>query len=757
MRSMRKLMGQDVGIPRRAWREGPADAFLLGSHSRAREALDLSLRMQAQGYNAFVLGEDRSGRMTATLAYLRDGGGRALSDPSDWLYLNNFSDDAAPLAFRLGAGDGRRFFDALDRTLRRVFSMFDAALASPAHRERVDALYRDERQADEASRSAPDLSEPDTSGPAASATDGAREADRVETAVAHRRAVADEVRIDLDRQTLSTILESECPAFLAAFDGYPEIRRWLGDLRADLLRHVDILTAAKDETRRSRLFERYRVNLFVDHGESEAGVVLEATPTYENLFGQMEYRRVDGVAETNFLMIRPGSLHRANGGILVLRAEALSKEDLAWRHLKAALRDRVIRIEELHRVGSMPIAGLPRPQPIPLDVKVVIVGGRDCYFRSFADDAEFHSFFKIKADIDADMQASDDNQAHLGSLICAMAGRNGLRCTPPAVSLLLGLAARFAGRRDLLTAQFELLEDLVCEAGQFSEDPEAISPDSVYAAWQAQRRRNGRPEKRFFDSVQRGHIAIATSGMAVGQVNALTIRDLGEHRFGRPSRVTAQASMGRKGVVNIERVADLGGRVQQKGALVVEGYLRGTFGRQHPMSFDCSITFEQNYGGIDGDSASVAELVAIISILSGLPVRQNLAITGSFNQLGEVQSVGSLIEKVEGFFRATELERAAGLRHGVVLPASNEGDLVLEDEIVAAVEADVFSIWTVARVEEAIDLLCAAGPSVERASQAAYAAASEALERFDGLLWSRERLARPSEQPPRGSLARGDG
>lgn len=740
---MRKLFGSDVAIPRLAWRQGPADAFLLGSHSRAREALDLSLRMQAPGYNAFVLGEDRAGRMTATLTYLRNGGGRVAAAPSDWLYLNNFADDAAPLAFRLKAGDGRLFFDALDRVLRRVFTMFDTALASAAHRERVEALYRDAGEA--------------RTMPAPAASENVCAADREEAAVAHRQADADEGRLELDRQTLAAILESECPEFLAAFDGYPEIRRWLQDLRADLLRHVDGLTSARDEAARRRLFERYRVNLLVDHdGDAAGDVVLEATPTYENLFGQLEYRRVDGVAETSFLMIRPGSLHRANGGILVLRAEALAREELAWRHLKAALRDRVIRIEELHRVGSMPIAGLPRPQPIPLDVKVVIVGGRDCYFRFFVDDAEFHTFFKIKADIDADMEANDDNRSHLGSLICAMAARNGLRCTPEAVGLLLGLAARFAGRRDLLTAQFELLEDLVCEAGQFSDDPEAISPDSVYAAWHAQRRRNGRPEKRFFDSVQRGHVAIATKGMVIGQVNALTIRDLGEHRFGRPSRVTARASIGRQGVVNIERVADLGGRVQQKGALVVEGYLRGLFGQQHPMSFDCSITFEQNYGGIDGDSASVAELVAILSALSRVPVRQNLAITGSFNQLGEVQSVGSLIEKVEGFFRATEEERAAGLRHGVVVPASNEGDLVLEDDVAAAVEAGVFSIWTIGRVEEAIDLLCADGPAAERSSQTVYAAAAAALVRFDELLWRRETATRLLDAPSRGLAVRGE-
>jgi predicted ATP-dependent protease len=251
-------------------------------------------------------------------------------------------------------------------------------------------------------------------------------------------------------------------------------------------------------------------------------------------------------------------------------------------------------------------------------------------------------------------------------------------------------------------------------------------------AWRARYRREARAEERFHLSVRRRHVAIATSGAVVGQVNALTIRELGDSHFGRPSRLTARASVGHRGLINIERITELGGRTQQKGVLVVEGYLRGTFARRHPISFDCSITFEQSYGNIDGDSASVGELVAIISALSGLPARQELAVTGSFNQLGEVQAVGDVIEKVEGYFRVTAKERADGVRHGVVLPLANAHDLALEDEVAAAVADGTFSIWAIERVEEAVELFLGT-PAVE-----AYDRAASTLKTFDDLI--RERL-----------------
>lgn len=751
---MLKLKGAHVGIPRFPWRDAPASAFQLSSHRRAREALDLALAIDAPGYNVFVLGEDRTGRMSATMNYLRSVHRKPVGGHGDWIYLHNFHDEAAPRAFRLKAGDGRRFVDAMDKFLWRTRTMLEAALGSEGHRARVAALYREvdarlaaaqKRRARKASATSARSGGKQTA--PARRPAGAPDAtlDRIERETAQLRTAADERRETLDRQTLQSILEDELPPLTTGFGDYADLREWLSEFRADLLSYVDVLadTDADDEGS-LRVLERYRVNLLVENAPADDGVVVEANPTYDNLFGRIEYKRVEGVAETNFLLIRPGALHRANGGILVLRAESLTRDETAWRFLKAALRDREIRIEELHRVGSMPITGLPKPHPVLLDVKVVIVGSRDSYFRFFAEDSEFHAHFKVKADIDADMEASDTNLAHLGSLITTMAAAHGVTCTREAVSLLLGLAARFAGRRDLVSSRFELLEDLLCEATEFASDRQQLSPDAIYAAWQALQRRNGRAEQRFFDSIRRGHVAIATKGLAVGQVNALTVRDVGEHRFGRPSRVTARASIGRRGVVNIERMAELGGRIQQKGALIVEGYLRGVFGQNHPVSFDCSITFEQNYGGVDGDSASVAELLAILSTLAEAPLRQDLAVTGSFNQHGEVQAVGDLIEKIEGFFRATEIERVAGLRHGVILPAANVADLVLDDDVTAAVEAGVFEIWGIAHVEEAVDLLCIPERTSQRASQGVFATAAATLARFDRTLWDREARLRSS-------------
>jgi predicted ATP-dependent protease len=495
----------------------------------------------------------------------------------------------------------------------------------------------------------------------------------------------------------------------------------------------DVRNLARPAGDDERLPAKYCTNLLVDHSRADECVVLEPNPTYENLFGYIEYRRVDGMSETDLLLIRAGALHRANGGVLVLRAEPLAKDETVWTYLKAALRDRAIRIEEPHRSGGMPLIGTPRPAPIPLDAKIVIVGTPDSYYNFFSNDPDFKTHFKVKADIDPDMPATADNLNILGSLIDRMAARQGVLCTPEAVGLLLGLSGRLATRRDSLSSRFELIEDLLHEAGRHVVAGERLKPDAVLAAWRARYRREARAEERFHLSMRRRHVAIATSGAVVGQVNALTIRELGDSHFGRPSRLTARASVGHRGLINIERMTELGGRTQQKGALVVEGYLRGTFTRRHPISFDCSITFEQSYGNIDGDSASIGELVAIISALSGLPVRQEFAVTGSFNQLGEVQAVGDVIEKVEGYFRVTAKERAEGVRHGVVLPAANAHDLVLEDEVVAAVADGTFAIWAVERVEEAIELFLGS-PALE-----VYDRVANTLKSFDDLI--RDRLA----------------
>ena len=759
---MRALRGADIGIPRHHWEPGSEDTFALSSHARAREALDLSLSINAPGFNVYVLGEDRTGRMSATVSYLGAICTPARTGRKDWIYLQNFRDPRQPLAFGLAVGDGARFAEALRRYVTRLRSMLIASLESDSHRERVKRIHRTadeqigERQAALA-RAAEQVGftlEESAEGvrlraPSADTPERERnrerlsdELDQLEREAGQLRATAEAQALALDRQTLATLIEGEVADFAATFADYPALSEWIDDLTEEMIR--DVRNLARPTPDGERLPAKYSTNLLVDHSRSDECVVLEPNPTYENLFGYIEYRRVDGMSETDLQLIRSGALHRANGGVLVLRAEPLAKDETVWTYLKAALRDRVIRIEEPNRGGGMPLIGTPRPAPIPLDAKIVIVGTPDSYYNVFSNDPDFKTHFKIKADIDPDMPATPDNLNILGSLIDRMAARQGVLCTPEAIGLLLGLSSRFAMRRDSLSSRFELIEDLLYEAGLHITPGERLRPEAVLSAWRARYKREARAEERFHLSVKRRHVAIATSGAVVGQVNALTIRELGDSHFGRPSRLTARASVGHRGLINIERITELGGRTQQKGVLVVEGYLRGTFARRHPISFDCSLTFEQSYGTIDGDSASVGELVAIISALSGLPVRQELAVTGSFNQLGEVQAVGDVIEKVEGYFRVTAKERTEGIRHGVVLPAANTHDLVLEDEVVSAVDDGTFSIWAIETVEEAVELFLGC-PALE-----AYDRAASTLKAFDELI--RDRLT-PDPWRDRGQAA----
>lgn len=746
---MRALRAADIGIPRHDWQTVDEGTFALSSHARAREALDFALSIDAPGFNVYVLGDDRTGRMSATVAYLDAICTPEKSSRRDWIYLQNFRAPRLPLAFGLAIGDGARFAEALRRYVSRIRSMLVAALESDTHRERIKGIFRaadeqiNQKQAALA-RAAEEVGfalEESAEGirlrpPVAETPDRERnrerlssELDELEREAGQLRAGAEAQALAHDRQTLAGLIETEVADFAASFSDYPALSEWIDDLTEEMLR--DVRNLGRPVPEGERLPARYSANLLVDHARADECVVLEPNPTYENLFGYIEYRRVEGTSETDLMLIRPGALHRANGAVLVLRAEPLAKDETVWTHLKAALRDRAIRIEEPHRSGGMPLIGTPRPEPIPLDAKIVIVGTPDSYYNFFSGDPDFKTHFKVKADIDPDMPATPGNLNILGSLIDRMAARQGILCTPEAVALLLGLSSRLATRRDALTSRFELIEDLLHESGRHVVANGRLKPEAVLAAWRARYRREARAEERFHLSVRRRHVAIATSGAVVGQVNALTIRELGDSHFGRPSRITARASVGHRGLVNIERITELGGRTQQKGALVVEGYLRGTFGRRHPISFDCSITFEQSYGSIDGDSASVGELVAIMSALSGLPVRQELAVTGSFNQLGEVQAVGDVIEKAEGYFRVTAPERAAGVRHGVVLPLANAGDLVVEDEVAAAVADGTFSIWAVERVEEAVELFLGS-PAVE-----VYDRAANTLKGFDDLIKDR--------------------
>lgn len=727
---MQSLDYRDVSIPQHRWEPGIGDVFNLSSHIRARQAIDLALSIIGPDFNVILIGDENVGRMTATVDYLRYRRPIEHLVRQDWLYLQNFWVEHEPRAFGVNPGEGRRFEEHLTHYVKRVFTMLKAALDSETHRARLEEIYRDaERELDgkqrqlrrgserngSARRGAARkleatlrLSQADEDPEARATSRGLFEnPTEFEEEAGKIKAAAEYAATELDRKTLEAIIMKERAAFSDQFAQYQDLCNWIDDLNTDMLSNVTtIARLVRDGS--VDVPVRYRANLLIDQTDNDGvPVILEPNPTYENLFGAIEYRRQQGSFETDFSLIRPGALHRANGGILVLRAESLAKDDSVVDALKAALRDGMIAIEERHRMGSMPVANTPRPQPIPLSLKIIVISSPGTFYQHFSDDTEFRAHFKIRAEIDPDMPATLENAATLAAILQRTIMRHGMQYTTDAVDCLLGLSSKIAGRRDILSARFELLDDLIREAQRLAEPSKALSREEILLAWNARRHRNRRAEERFLESIARRHIAISTEGTAIGQVNALTVREVGDYAFGRPSRVSARASIGRKGVVNIEHVTQLSGRSQQKGAMVVEGYLRGQFGRLRPLSFDCSITFEQNYGRIEGDSASVAEFVAIISAVCGMPIRQDLAVTGSFNQLGDVQAVGDVTEKVEGFYEATEGNRRKGLLSGVILPSANIGDLVLAEEVAEALAQGRFKIWAIDRVEEAVAIFAA--------------------------------------------------
>jgi len=743
--SVNALRAEDIGLPDFPPADpavGPVSLFDLSSHHRAREAIDLGLTIDDPGFNMFVVGEDRTGRMTAALAYL-EAFAAAKPPPPDWVYLNNFARPHKPVPYRLPTGAGRRLLDRMRSLVPTIRQALKKAFESPDFGNDMQRLS-DEIQAGlnqtfsqlqeqarglglqlERRQEGIGITPLDANGqPVEPESLGEEQKAQINAAIeslrapmrafnmeaAHMATVAGERAEELRRRTADQAIQPALDALEADFGSSAGLRRWLVELRADILDHLSLLLPPPDQMppMGRRAEDRYAVNLIVDNADlSHGSVVVEPNPTYENLFGHIEYHSINGVLDTNFSMIRSGALHRANGGILVLRADALARQPYAWEALKGALRDREIRIEERPRARSLPMAGAPKPKPMPLDIKVVIVGAPRWYYTFFSVDPDFQVYFKIKADIDPDIETTPENLATYRALIGESARlRADRECTQGAVEALLGESARWAGARDRVSARYELIEDVLSEAGEIAdaEGSDRLEADHVARALDDRRQRNARLEDRAQERITRGAMLIDTAGAVVGQINGLTVQSTGDHSFGMPARVTARTFAGDAGVLNIERVVALGGPIQQKGVYVLDGFLRGRFAQRFPLSFSASITFEQSYGGVEGDSASLAELIAILSSLADTPIRQDVAITGSVNQLGSAQAIGGINEKVEGFFRTC---LAAGLtgEQGVVLPRANEINLTLRGPVAAAIADGRFHLWSVETVEDAVSIL----------------------------------------------------
>jgi lon-related putative ATP-dependent protease len=455
-------------------------------------------------------------------------------------------------------------------------------------------------------------------------------------------------------------------------------------------------------------FDEYRANLIVDNSTTKgAPIVFEKNPTAANLTGRVEYEGKFGALVTNFRMIKNGALHKANGGYLMLDAFDLLTKPMAWEILKRALKNQEVVIESLEKAFGFMTTRTLEPEPIPMDIKVIVVGDPVLYYLLHSRDQDFPKLFKVKADFDAHTPWTEESGKQYSHFISNICQEEGLRhFAPDGVGSVIEFSARLAAHQKKLTTIFGEVVDIIRQASFWAEQngKNPVGAVEVRKAIDEKIYRSNRIETIIQDMIEEGTILIDTDGEIVGQVNGISVLSLGDYNFGKPSRITARTFVGSKGILNIDREIELGGPVHNKGSLILAGYLGGKYAEDIPLAFSASITFEQLYDGVEGDSASSSELYALLSSLSGFPIRQDLAVTGSVNQRGEIQAIGGVNEKIEGFFAVCKIKGLTGTQ-GVIIPESNVKHLMLRDEIVEAVRNEKFHIYSVATIDQGISLL----------------------------------------------------
>ena len=724
---------------------------------RAVRSIEFALGMQAPGYNLYASGPDGIGKSSIIESFLRRRA-EARPAPEDWAYVHNFEDPDRPLGLSLPAGEGRRFAEQVKLTVERAFEELQRAFESDSYARRqaevgggseqrrqelLQGLQQEAEQLGFALQmtaqgivSAPLIEgQPATDEAFAELPEAQQEAiqqrarEQLEPLVQDRvlqvRALERETQEALERldaETAQFAIAHQFEPLRMAHAQHPRALAFLEAVRDDIVKERDHIRGRQaapgllgmaapgpsPEAQRAALERRYEVNaLICNDPAAGAPVVVETNPNYLNLLGRIEYIGQYGTAVTDHMMIRAGSLALANGGYLMLRMRDLLVNYASYEGLKRALHSGELAIENLQQaLGIIPTAGL-RPEPIPLRIKVVIVGEPMLYAYLYRLDPDFRELFRVKADFEIDFERTSQNIVGLASVIHTQCDRSGLRCfSDDAIARLIEHSSRTVEDQRRLSGNIGELLDIVRQADYWASQDgvDEVARRHVDRALEEREYRSSLVRDRIQQLIDEGSIFIDTSGEKVGQINALSVYDLGDISFGRPSRITCVTSAGRGTIVNIERETDMAGRTHNKGFLILRGFLADRFGQSNAMALHASLTFEQLYGDIDGDSASSTELYALLSSLAELPIRQNMAVTGSLNQRGEVQPIGGATAKIEGFY---EVCRSRGLdgTQGVMIPRPNVHNVALRPEVAEAVERGEFHVWAVSTIEEGIELL----------------------------------------------------
>ncbi|TDO13975.1 MULTISPECIES: Lon protease family protein [Halomonas] len=715
---------------------------LLIGHERARDALSFGTAIRSDGFNLFVLGQPGHDRQSLVGSFLAEKA-RGASVPRDWCYRYNFDDPAVPLALPLPPGLGRQLRTDLEALVEELRSAIPAVFESEEYQNRLHELKQamGERQRDAVEtvrREAREhdillLSTPNGFTFAPADGDQVMSPDDYEKLPEEQRNRIERTVEELQHKLTQAIrqmprlakeLRKELKAFSeemlqSVIDGpigdlekrYREERGVLSHLKAireSILEHVESFQAEQPEVPPEALFSRFRVNLLVDNAEADgAPLIYQDLPTHQHLVGRIEHHMHNGTLLTDFSLIRAGALHRANGGYLVLDVRGVLTQPGAWETLKRVLKAGEIRTESLEQAYGLISTVTLEPEPIPLDVKIVLLGERLLYYLLCEHDPEFLELFKVQADLEDELDRDPRHEAFYARMVATLAREAALRpLDRSGVAAVIERASRLADDQRKLTARHRDLHDLVLEADHWASEEAAtvIARRHVEKAVSQQLWRAGRIRERSHEMITRGTMMVAIEGSSVGQVNGLSVLQLGEYAFGQPSRITATARPGNGQVVDIEREARMGGRIHSKAVMILSRYLATRYAGEEPLSLSASLAFEQSYGGVEGDSASVAEVCALVSAIARVPLDQAFAVTGSIDQHGRVQAVGGVNEKIEGFF---DVCSARGDLEGqaVILPATNVEHLMLKTEVREAIEEGRFRVFAVSRVDEALELL----------------------------------------------------
>lgn len=734
---------------------------------RLTSSMEFGVNIQKDGYNIFALGPNETNKQ-GHIKHFLEAKAKNESTPPDICYVNNFDDRYKPDVLKLPPGKGREFSSEMDQLIEDLIPTLTSAFETEEYQNRRQALQdevqqQQEQTFEELQKKAKEkgltlirtpggfsfaptkdgevMDEEDVQNMSEEEKEKLEEETKklqedlqklIRKMPANKRKIREHLK-ELDREIATYAIKELFNKIREKFSELEKVQRFLDDVEVDIVENVQAIMNSENQQNQAQgqsqnklaqmmsgnrqqsqnsssnpILDRYRINILVDNSNAEgAPVVYEDNPNYKNLVGRVEYQSKMGALTTNFNLIKPGALHKANGGYLILDARRVLLEPYAWEGLKRALISGNLKIESLGESYSLISTVSLEPNPIDLDVKVVLVGERLLYYLLINYDPDFKSLFKVEADFEDELDCTDKNLKLYTQLLSGLIEKNNLKpFTKDAIARIIEQSSRMVDDNEKLSAKTEEISDLLLEADHWAgkNGNEIVQRDDVVQAIEQQIYRSARLRDKVQETINRDFIFIDTEGESIGQVNGLSVTGAGHLLFGRPNRITARIQLGKGEIIDIEREVDMSGPIHSKGVLILKGFLGERYGVDRPLSLSASLVFEQSYSNIDGDSASSAELYALLSAIGKIPIKQSISVTGSVNQHGKVQPIGGVNEKIEGFFDICNKRGLTG-EQGVLIPHANEKNLVLHSRVYEAVKAGQFHIYSVETIDEGMELL----------------------------------------------------